>query len=147
MTVIVKFKKLRPDAILPAYKTEGAVGADLTILVDEQVLLYVGETQMFSTGLTCEIPPGWELQVRPRSSLHKMNFLIPNSPGTIDSDYRGEIKVLLMHTDPNCAVNLQAGSYRVAQLVLKKAPQMKIFEVDTLSDTARGEGGFGSTND
>lgn len=144
----VKFKKLRPDAVLPEYKTEFAAGADLTILVDEDMFLCSGfAAEAFSTGLACEIPPGFELELRPRSSLHK-NFevLIPNSPGTIDSDFRGEIKVLLLPSGMSGA-DIPAGKHRVAQLVLKRAPQMNIIEVDELSDTRRGAGGFGSTGE
>jgi dUTP pyrophosphatase len=99
---------------------------------------------MFPTGFAVEVPQGYELQVRSRSGLAKQGLFVTNSPGTIDSDYRGEICVLLSNLDPNRSYTVNRGD-RIAQLVLCEVPRLSIQEVEELSSTERGEGGFGST--
>ena len=127
---------------LPAYATQGAAGMD--VLAAEDVVLAPGARHAVATGLALAIPPGFEIQVRPRSGLAlKHGITVPNTPGTIDSDYRGELKVILInHGSEPFAV--RRGD-RVAQLVLAPVTQATWLEVDELDETVRGEGGFGST--
>lgn len=127
---------------LPAYATDGAAGMD--VLAAEDVTIAPGARHAVATGLALAIPPGFEIQVRPRSGLAlKHGITVPNTPGTIDSDYRGELKVILInHGTVPFAV--RRGD-RVAQLVLAPVTQASWLEVDELDETARGEGGFGST--
>ncbi len=127
---------------LPAYATEGAAGMD--VLAAEDVVLPAGGRHAVATGLTVAIPEGYEIQVRPRSGLAlKHGISVPNAPGTIDSDYRGELKVILInHGAEPFAI---ARGDRVAQLVLAPVVRMAWDEVDTLDETDRGGGGFGST--
>lgn len=144
--VTLKFKKLTLQARLPSYATPEAAGMDVRAICawEDGVTIRPGEQMMVWTGLAVEIPPGWELQVRPRSGLAvRYGVTVANAPGTIDSDYRGEIGVCLVNrgTQP---FTVRAGD-RIAQLVLGRAPQAKIEEVDELSTTARGNQGFGST--
>lgn len=150
----IRFKKLHPDAALPEYKTAGAAGMDVSTVEDIQ--LTPGKVTLVPTGLAAAIPPGYELQVRPRSGLAaKYGVTVVNAPGTIDCDYRGEIKVMLtMLPDWQSLMSsigqipvleLEKGD-RIAQLVLKPAPQAVIEETaEQLDQTARGDGGFGST--
>lgn len=145
---VLKFKRLHPDALLPAYATPGSAGMDICFqsgeFENDQVTLWAGDRSIFPTGLAVEIPEGYELQCRPRSGLAaKAGIMVVNSPGTIDSDYRGEIKVILLNTGGR-EVNFKNGD-RIAQLVLAKTPKLPIFEVEELTDTERGLGGFGST--
>ena len=127
---------------LPAYATEGAAGMD--VLAAEDVTLAPGARHAVATGLALAIPAGFELQVRPRSGLAlKHGITVPNTPGTIDSDYRGELKVILInHGDTPFEV--RRGD-RVAQLVLAPVVRASWLKVDELDETRRGEGGFGST--
>jgi len=127
---------------LPAYATDGAAGMD--VLAAEDVTLAPGARHAVATGLALAIPPGFEIQVRPRSGLAlKHGITVPNTPGTIDSDYRGELKVILInHGAANFAV--RRGD-RIAQLVLAPVTRASWLPVDELDETARGEGGFGST--
>jgi dUTP pyrophosphatase len=127
---------------LPAYATEGAAGMD--VLAAEDVTLPPGGRHAVATGLAVAIPPGFEIQVRPRSGLAlKHGITVPNTPGTIDSDYRGELKVILInHGAQDFAV--RRGD-RVAQLVLAPVTRATWLKVDELDETQRGEGGFGST--
>ena len=127
---------------LPHYATAGAAGMD--VLAAEDVTIAPGARHPVATGLAVAIPQGYEIQVRPRSGLAlKHGITVPNTPGTIDSDYRGELKVLLInHGDQPFAI---ARGDRVAQLVLAPVTQAHWQEVETLDDTARGTGGFGST--
>lgn len=129
---------------LPAYATQGAAGMD--VLAAEDVTLAPGGRHAVATGLAMEIPPGYEIQVRPRSGLAlKHGVTVPNAPGTIDSDYRGELKVILInHGTEDFAI--RRGD-RVAQLVLAPVVQASWLKVDELDETARGAGGFGSTGD
>ena len=131
---------------LPAYQSDGAAGMDLVAAVEEKspVLLPPGGRALIPTGLIIELPPGSEGQVRPRSGLalrHGITCL--NTPGTIDSDYRGEVKVLLINlgSDP---WEIQRGE-RIAQLVIQRVEQAALVEVTSLTNTKRGAGGFGST--
>ena len=131
---------------LPAYETEGAAGMDLRAAVPEDgpVTLAPGERRMIPTGLTMAIPEGYEVQVRPRSGLaarHGLTCL--NSPGTVDSDYRGEVQVILINLGQEIFV-VKRGE-RIAQMVVAPVTRGVFQEVDTLPETVRGEGGFGST--
>ncbi|MFC0590295.1 dUTP diphosphatase [Novosphingobium aquiterrae] len=127
---------------LPAYATEGAAGMD--VLAAEDVTLAPGGRHAVATGFAVAIPQGFEIQVRPRSGLAlKHGITVPNTPGTIDSDYRGELKVILInHGTEDFAV--RRGD-RIAQLVLAPVTRATWLKVDELDETARGEGGFGST--
>ena len=127
---------------LPAYATDGAVGMD--VVSAEDVTLAPGARHAVATGLAVAIPPGFEIQVRPRSGLAlKHGITVPNTPGTIDSDYRGELKVILInHGD--APFEIRRGD-RIAQLVLAPVTRASWLPVDELDETARGEGGFGST--
>ena len=127
---------------LPAYATPGSAGLDLRAAVDHT--LQPMDRFAIPTGLKVAIPVGWEGQIRPRSGLALRQGLgIPNSPGTIDADYRGEIKVLLINLGP-VAIEITRGM-RIAQMLITPAPQVEIVVVDDLEDTERGESGFGST--
>lgn len=142
--VAVQVKRLPhgEDLDLPAYATDGAAGMD--VLSAEDVTLEPGTRHAVATGLSVAIPDGYEIQVRPRSGLaFKFGVTVPNTPGTIDSDYRGELKVLMINHGTE-AFAIKRGE-RVAQLVLAPVTQAAWQEVEVLSDTARGEGGFGST--
>lgn len=127
---------------LPAYATAGAAGMD--VLAAENITMRPGARHAVATGFAVAIPSGYEIQVRPRSGLAlKHGITVPNTPGTIDSDYRGELKVILInHSGDNFPI--QRGD-RIAQLVLSPVTQGLWEEVDELDDTARGAGGFGST--
>ena len=141
--VMVLYKKFdeNKDVFIPEYKTEGSSGLDLSSA--ENVVLWSGKTTMVSTNLAVEIPEGYEIQIRPRSGLAaKHSITVLNSPGTIDSDYRGEIKVIL-HNLGTDDFNIYKGD-RIAQMVLAPVAKMKLFEY-YLSETERNEGGFGST--
>ncbi len=127
---------------LPAYATDGAAG--MAVLAAEDVTLAVGGRHAVATGLAFAIPPGYEIQVRPRSGLAlKHGITVPNTPGTIDSDYRGELKVILINHGQD-AFSIRRGD-RIAQLVLAPVVRASWLKVDELDHTARGEGGFGST--
>ena len=127
---------------LPGYATVGAAGMD--VLSAEDVTLAAGARHAVATGLAVAIPPGFEIQVRPRSGLAlKHGISVPNSPGTIDSDYRGELKVILINHG-SVPFEVRRGD-RIAQLVLAPVTQVSWLEVHELDETARGEGGFGST--
>jgi dUTP pyrophosphatase len=131
---------------LPAYETSGSAGMDVraAVPVAEPITLKPGERAMVPTGLSVAIPEGYEIQVRPRSGLAaKHGLTCLNTPGTIDSDYRGEIKVILINLGAEAFV-IQRGE-RIAQLVLAPVTRLAWSEVDALDETARGAGGFGST--
>ncbi len=130
------------DLPLPAYATDGAAGMD--VLAAEDVTLAPGARHAVATGLALAIPAGFEIQVRPRSGLAlKHGITVPNTPGTVDSDYRGELKVILINHGAE-PFEVRRGD-RVAQLVLAPVTQASWLEVAELDETARGEGGFGST--
>lgn len=127
---------------LPAYATDGAAGMD--VVSAEDVTLAPGARHAVATGLSVAIPAGFEIQVRPRSGLAlKHGISVPNAPGTVDSDYRGELKVILINLGAEPFSILRGD--RVAQLVLAPVTRASWLTVDELEDTARGEGGFGST--
>jgi dUTP pyrophosphatase len=140
----VRVRRLRPDAVVPAYMSEDAAGLDLTAAIDAPVVLGPGERAAVGTGLALELPRGFEGQVRPRSGLARTHGVtVVNAPGTIDADYRGEVAVLLInHGREPFTV---APGTRIAQLVIAPVVQATLEEVDALSSTARGAGGFGST--
>lgn len=145
---IVKFKKLDQEATIPTYAHEGDSGMDLHSLVCV-TFEYFGERLVIDTGLSVEIPPGYEGQVRSRSGLaSKMGIVVLNSPGTIDSTYRGSIKVILARLGDGTGnigpIELAAGC-RIAQLVIAPVAQAEIVEVQELTETERGAGGLGST--
>jgi dUTP pyrophosphatase len=131
---------------LPQYKTSGAAGMDLMAFItgDEEIVIKPQETKLINTGLFIELPTGWEAQVRSRSGLAAMeNVFVLNSPGTIDSDYRGEIRVILTNLGDKDFI-VHTGD-RIAQMVLNKVTKIKFYEVTNLDNTERGDGGFGST--
>ena len=130
--------------LLPEYATPGSAGLDIRAFLEQSVVLKPLERVLIPTGLVLEIPAGWEAQVRPRSGLAiKQGLTCLNSPGTIDSDYRGEVKVILVNLD---AIEhfIHSGD-RVAQLVFQQVQQVKWITTDSLENSSRGEGGFGHT--
>lgn len=131
-------------AVVPEYKTKGAAGADICALLSEPVTIPQGKSAMIPTGLFFEIPEGYEVQIRPRSGLAAKNGVtVLNTPGTIDSDYRGEIKVILINLgDKDFVIN---SGDRIAQMVVAPVTQATFTITDKLSETDRGAGGFGST--
>ncbi len=145
---LIKIKRLRPetdgDIPLPRYMTPGSAGMDVHAAVIEPVTLAPGEIRMVPTGLAMAIPLGFEVQVRPRSGLAiKKGVTVPNTPGTIDSDYRGELMVALINLSQT-SYTIQRGD-RVAQLVVGRVFTAELCEVDSLDETARNAGGFGHT--
>jgi len=143
MTLFINVKKLHPEAIIPQYQTEGAAGMDLCAL--EPISIMPGRRALVRTGLAFAIPEGFEGQIRPRSgSALRHGLTVLNSPGTVDSDYRGEIRVLLINVgqDP---VAIKQGD-RIAQIVFCPVAKAVLCPVDQLPDTKRGAGGFGSTD-
>ncbi len=144
--VIVKVKRLpnNPDLPLPRKMSEHSSGFDLMAAVDGSVTIAPRETALVPTGFALSIPPGFEGQVRPRSGLAARHGLsIPNAPGTIDADYRGEVKVILINLGRE-DITLQRGD-RIAQLVIAHVPSVVLEEASELDDTPRGDGGFGHT--
>jgi len=141
---IVRFVKLRADAIVPAYMTADAAGLDLAAAIDAPIELAPGARAAVGTGLAMELPRGFEGQVRPRSGFaKKQGVTVLNAPGTIDADYRGELVVILVNHGGE-AVTITSG-LRIAQLVIAPVVQARLEVVAALSETARGDGGFGST--
>jgi len=144
----VSFRRLphNPDLPLPAYATPGAAGLDLcaSVPADDPIILPPGERALIPTGFAMALPQGYEAQVRPRSGL-ALNYGITvlNSPGTIDSDYRGEVGVILLNTG-KAAFTIVRGA-RIAQMVIASVMQPGLIEVSDLPETGRGAGGFGST--
>jgi len=145
--VVVKVLKLPhfdQNFSLPSYETSGAAGADVRACLSDTLVIKTGERVLVPTGLAMEIPYGYEIQVRPRSGMSfKTSLMVLNAPGTIDSDYRGEVKVILGNLGLKDEV-INHGD-RVAQLVLAPVTQAQYIVEDMLSETARGAGGFGST--
>ena len=137
-------KKLNEEVIVPEYKTRGSSGMDLMANINSDIYIKPGEKAIIPTGIAVSIPVGYEIQIRPRSGLAaKKNISILNTPGTIDADYRGEIKIILINfgkqefkINPND---------RIAQMVLCPVIKAELEVVDELQDTKRGRGGFGST--
>lgn len=143
MTVL-KIQRLEHNKILPEYKTEGAAGMDLCAAIEESIVLKPLERTLVPTGLKIELEHGYEAQVRPRSGLSiKHGITLINCVGTIDEDYRGEVCVPIVNiSNETYAIQPQE---RIAQMVIARAEQAKIEVVTELTDTVRGEGGFGST--
>jgi dUTP pyrophosphatase len=140
----VLIKRLNPSVKLPVYKTKGASGMDLMAFIKEPIIIAPNSSYLVPTGLSMAFSEDYEVQIRPRSGLAvKNNITVLNTPGTIDSDYRGEIKIVLFnHGEKEFTIN---NNDRVAQMILAPVVKMEFEEVDNLPDTLRGEGGFGST--
>lgn len=129
---------------LPAYETSGSAGMDLRAFIEADIELKPLERKLVPTGLFIELPEGYEAQLRPRSGLaFKHGISLPNTPATIDSDYRGEIKIALINLSNEVFV-IKSGE-RIAQMIIAKHEKAKLIQVETLNETKRGEGGFGST--
>lgn len=142
--MVVRFCRLRPQAVLPRYMTAGAAGMDLSSAADGAIILEPGARVGVPTGWALELPQGFEGQVRPRSGLAaKVGVTVANAPGTIDSDYRGELTVLLVNLGRERHVI--APGDRIAQLVVAPVVQVTVEEATDLSQTVRGQGGFGHT--
>lgn len=138
------FVKLSPDALLPEYKTNGAAGADLHAYIEEDIKLHPMERRLIPTGVFVELSEGYELQVRPRSGLAlKYGITVLNTPGTVDSDYRGELQVLLINLGNEDFV-VKNGD-RIAQAVVTKVSRAVFTVSSSLSSTERGSSGYGST--
>ena len=142
--VKVLFKRLNQKAKLPSYKTSGSSGMDLMACVDEPITIKPNESMLIPTGIAIAIPEDTEVQIRPRSGLAaKSSITVLNTPGTIDSDYRGELKVILFnHSKKEFIIN---NKDRIAQMVILPILKFDFEETDKLQDTIRGSGGFGST--
>ena len=142
--VKVLIKKLDPSVKLPEYKTNGASGMDLIAFLKDPINIKPKKSSLIPTGLSVAFSENYEIQIRPRSGLAaKKNISVLNTPGTIDSDYRGEIKVILYnHGNTDFLIN---NKDRIAQMILTPVIKMDLEETDTLPETVRGEGGFGST--
>jgi dUTP pyrophosphatase len=140
----VLIKKLNSNVELPGYKTNGASGMDLMAFIEEQIKIPPNSSHLVPTGLSMAFSEDYEVQIRPRSGLAAKNGItVLNTPGTIDSDYRGEIKIILFnHGKEDFLIN---NKDRIAQMILTPVVKMQLEEVDNLPDTLRGEGGFGST--
>lgn len=138
----VKIKKLNPNAIIPKYQSKQAAGFDFHALKDSYI--HPGDTVLVETGLSIQLPEGYELQVRPRSGMSaKTKVRVSNSPGTIDADFRGEIKIILDNIG-DFPYTVKVGD-RIAQGVLAQVPQAEFEEVTELEESERGNGGFGSS--
>ena len=142
--VKILVKKLDPAVKIPSYKTNGASGMDLIAFLKEPIKVKSKTSSLIPTGLSVAFPKEYEIQIRPRSGLAaKNNITVLNTPGTIDSDYRGEIKVIIYnHGNSDFLIN---NGDRIAQMVLVPILKIEFEEVDDLPDTIRGQGGFGST--
>ena len=142
--VKVLIKKLYPTVQLPSYKTNGASGMDLMAFIEKPIILEPGKSSLVPTGLSIAFPEKYEIQIRPRSGLAaKNNISVLNTPGTIDSDYRGEIKVIVFnHGNEDFYIN---NGDRIAQMILAPVVKMELEETNDLPETIRGIGGFGST--
>lgn len=146
MPVKIYYKKFdsTKDAVIPVYMTEHSAGMDLCSSSKEKITIFPSETYLVPTNLVIELPEGYEAQIRPRSGLAlKHNITVLNSPGTIDADYRGEVKVLLInHGKVPFEINL---GDRIAQMIIARYEKAEFVLKEKLSDTERGEGGYGST--
>ena len=142
--VKVLIKKLNPSVQLPSYKTKGASGMDLMAFIEKPINLKPGKSCLVLTGLTVAFSKEYEIQIRPRSGLAvKSSISVLNTPGTIDSDYRGELKIILFnHGSKKFIIN---NNDRVAQMVLTPIIKMELEETNELPESIRGKGGFGST--
>ena len=142
--VKILIKKINKKVITPKYKTDGSSGVDLSAFLEKKVVIKPNSSELIPTGLQVAIPEELEIQIRPRSGLAaKESIGVLNSPGTIDSDYRGELKIILFnHGKEDFIIN---NGDRIAQMVLVPILKMEFEEVDSLPNTVRGQGGFGST--
>ena len=143
MTEIL-IKRLSKDVLLPKYETDGSSGMDLAAYLEDEILIKPGKTAIIPTGLSVSVPNSFEIQIRPRSGLAAKNQIsVLNTPGTIDADYRGELKVILInHSEKIFKVKR---GLRIAQMVLCPVIKATLKDVETLDETKRGLGGFGST--
>jgi len=140
--ITIKWKKVHPDAKIPSFAYPGDAGADLTAC--EDIVILPGQRVAIPTGLQVEIPQGYELQIRPRSGLSlNTSLIIANSPGTVDSGYRGEVKVIIWNAGKE-PYYIKKGD-KIAQAVIHQLPHVMHIEVEDLSDTDRGSRGFGSS--
>ena len=138
-------KKLQKNIVLPEYKTDGSSGMDLMANVEQTVKMLPGEKKIISTGIMIAIPEQYEIQIRPRSGLAAKNGIsVLNTPGTIDSDYRGEIKIILINLGKDI-FEIKKND-RIAQMIVCPIIKVKLEEVESLPETVRGKGGFGSTD-
>ena len=142
--VKILIKKTNKEVTTPKYKTDGSSGVDLSAFLEKKVVIKPNSSELIPTGLQVAIPEELEIQIRPRSGLAaKESIGVLNSPGTIDSDYRGELKIILFnHGNKDFIIN---NGDRIAQMVLVPILKMEFEEVDSLPETIRGQGGFGST--
>ena len=142
--VKILVKKFDKDIKLPTYKTSGSSGMDLVAYIKNKIAINPGATAIIPTGIAVAIPKNYEMQIRPRSGLASKNSIsVLNTPGTIDSDYRGEIKIILINLSKKSFI-VKSGD-RVAQMILCPVEKVKFKEVKNLPKTVRGKGGFGST--
>ena len=140
----ILIKRLSKEVSLPRYETKGSSGMDIAAFISADINLEPGKSVIVPTGLSVDIPNGFEIQIRPRSGLAaKKNISVLNTPGTIDADYRGEIKVILINLS-NKKFVIKNG-LRIAQIVVCPIVQVQLKEVEELDGTIRGKGGFGST--
>ncbi len=142
--VEVRIQRLPHAPGLPDYATPGSAGLDIAAALDEPMTLAPGARALVPTGLRLAVPEGYEAQIRPRSGLAlRHGLMLPNSPGTIDSDYRGELQIIVMNAGAE-PIRIDRGM-KIAQLILQPVPRVAWRECAELDETARGEGGFGST--
>jgi len=144
----IKVSRFRKDALLPTRKTEGSAGWDLRACLDNECIVHPGETKIINTGLNVSIPLGWEIQIRSRSGLATKGIHVLNSPGTIDSDYKGvgekfEINVII-HNSGSSEFRI-SNQDRIAQAVVSKIPDVEWIEVDSIEEETNRKGGLGST--
>ena len=140
----IQIKKLSNDVLTPKYETSGSSGMDVAAYIEQDIVINPGDKALIPTGFSLSISQGYEVQIRPRSGLAAKNCItVLNAPGTIDADYRGEIKVILINLGKDKFI-VKRGE-RVAQMVVCPVTQVKLEEVKKLSSTDRGTGGFGST--
>ena len=140
----IQIKKISNEVLTPKYETLGSSGMDLAAHIEHNITINSGDKALVPTGFSLSIPQGYEVQIRPRSGLAaKKGITVLNTPGTIDSDYRGEVKVILINLSKKSFI-VEKG-LRIAQMVLCPVIKAKLKEVESLEDTQRGSGGFGST--
>ena len=140
----ILIKRLSKEVSLPKYETLGSSGMDIAANINTDIIIHPGKTAIIPTGLALSIPRGFEIQIRPRSGLAaKQKISVLNTPGTIDADYRGEIKVILINLGRD-SFKVEKG-IRIAQMVVSPVIQAQLKEVNDLDETVRGKGGFGST--
>ena len=140
----IQIKKLSNKVLTPKYETSGSSGMDIAAYIEQSIIINPGERALIPTGLSLCVPQGYEVQIRPRSGLAaKKGITVLNTPGTIDSDYRGEVKVILINLSKD-VFSVRNGE-RIAQMVVCPIKQIVVEEVKALPETSRGSGGFGST--